>query len=102
MISMLRLHLHIFRIPRRARLQLVGRFLIRSIQRSAYFPSQAAALTSLVFGEIAGYFVEFGAVSQLRQCFFFLGVFLALDLQLVSLSMHMGGGENDVPGCDGY
>lgn len=87
------LHLDIFRIPRRARLQVIRRLLIRSIQRSPYFPTQAAALTGLVFGELARYFVEFGAVSQLRQRFFFLGVFLALDwLSQYVLARRGGGG----------
>ena len=86
MISVLRLHLHIFWIPRRARLQVVCRFLIRSVQRPSYFPTQAAALTGFVLGELAGYVVEFGAVAEFGQGIFFFGVFLALNCLLAFLA----------------
>ena len=76
------LHLGILRIPRRARLQLVRRLLVRGIQRPAHFPTQAAALTGLVLGVLARHFVEFGAVAEFGQGFFFLGVLLALDCRL--------------------
>lgn len=97
-----RFHFHIFRIPGRARLQVICRFLIRSIQRSPYFPTQATALTGFVLGEFARHLVEFGAISQLRQGFFFLGMFLALGSQSVFFSMQTGRGEADVPKCDEY
>lgn len=103
MISVLRLHLHILRIPRRARLQVVGRFLIRSVQRSSYFPTQAAALTGFVLRELAGYFVEFGAVVKFGQGFFFFGVFLALNCLLAFLAhADVESREEDVPRCDVY
>ena len=73
------LHFHIFRIPRRARLQLIRRLLISGIQRSADFPTQAPALPRLVLGVFAGHFVELGAVAEFGEGFFFLGVFFALE-----------------------
>ncbi len=79
MISVRTLYLHILWIPRRAGLKVIRRFLIRSIQRAAYFPTQAATLARLVLGELAGYFVEFGAVAEFGQGFFFLGMFFALE-----------------------
>ena len=89
---MLRLHLRILRVPRRARLQLVRRLLVRGVQRTAHFPPQATTLASLIFGVLAGHVVEPGAVAQLRQRFFFLGVFLALDGRSVFPAMRTGGG----------
>ena len=98
---MWRLHLRVLRVPRRARLQLVRRLLVRGVQRAAHLPAQAAALARLVFGELARDVVESGAVAQLRQRFFFLGVFLALGGRSVFLAVRTGGGEEAVPGCDG-
>ena len=73
-----RLHLRPLRIPRRARLQLIRRLLKRRVQRSPHFPPQRSPLARLVFRELARDVVEFGAVAQFREGFFFLGVFFAL------------------------
>lgn len=43
MISMLRLDLGVFRVRRRARLEVVGRFLKRRVQRASDFPAQTAS-----------------------------------------------------------
>ena len=72
------LHLDIFRVPRRARLELIRRLLVRRVQRSPHLPPQAAALARFVLGELAGDVVEFGAGAEFEKGFFFLGVFLAL------------------------
>jgi hypothetical protein len=40
---------------------------------------------SLIFREFTGNLVKFGAIAELLEGFFFLGVFLALDIVSVSL-----------------
>ena len=42
-------------------------------------------LSSLIFREFTGNLVKFGAIAELLEGFFFLGVFLALDIVSVSL-----------------
>ena len=66
MIPMPRLNLHKLRTPSRARLQFIRRLLKRRIQRSSNLPSQATTLTCFVFGKLARYVVEFGALSESR------------------------------------
>ena len=95
------LHLHVLRVPSRARLQLVRRLLIRGVQRAAHLPPQAAALPGLVLGELARHVVEFGAVAELGQCFFFLGVFLALRRSSVFCGWVSAERRVYVPGCGG-
>jgi hypothetical protein len=44
-------------------------------------------LSSLIFREFTGNLVKFGAIAELLKGFFFLGVFLALDI--VSMSLYV-------------
>lgn len=43
-----------------------------------HFDYARLTLSRLILGELPGDFIEFGAVAELCQGFFFLGVFLAL------------------------
>lgn len=75
-----RLHLHKLRVPRRARLQLIRRFLERCIERASDLPAKTAPLPSFVLGKLSGYLIELGTVTQLGDGFFLFGMFLALRM----------------------
>ena len=62
-ISMPRLHLHKLRVAGRARLQLIGRFLKRCIERAPNFPAKAASLSSFILRKLSGYLIELGTIT---------------------------------------
>ena len=99
------LHLGTLGVPRRARLQLVRRLLVRGIQGPAHLPAQAAALPGLVLGVLARHLVELGAVAESGQGLFFPRVLLALDCRVsVCCCFFLFGRAimgRRLPGCDG-
>lgn len=79
MIPVPRLHLHELRIPCRARLKLIRRFLECSVERASHFPAKASTLPSFIFGELSGYLIKLGTVTQFGDSLFLFGMFLALE-----------------------
>jgi hypothetical protein len=79
MIPVPRLHLHELGISGRARLKLIRRFLERSVEGASHFPAKAPTLPSFIFGELSGYLVELGTVTQLSDSLFLFRMFLALE-----------------------
>ena len=77
-----RLHFDKLRVPGRARLQLIRRFLECCIERASDFPAKTSPLPSFIFGKLSGYLIELGTITQLSDGFFLFRVFLALKKDL--------------------
>ena len=83
MIPLPRLDLANLRRARGTNLQLIRHFLKVLQQTASDLPAQGAALPRLILAHFARYVVEFGAVADLLECFFFFAVLFAQDVAYV-------------------